>query len=101
MVNIIKHDKENNSNNRPITTREKQPAKKEKLGLLTTKKRKDMTFRFRNETVLILDELLHKYRVNVNHKISRTDIIETLIEYADTLECEDFGKILNKFNKSK
>jgi len=56
----------------------KPKDKPKKLGLLTPKKRKNITFRFQQETIERLNDLLERSRININHKISRTDILEAL-----------------------
>lgn len=64
--------------------RMKPKDKPKKLGLLTTKKRKNMTMRFQNETIERLERLLHRSHEAINYKISRTDIIEALVLEAYT-----------------
>lgn len=64
--------------------RMKPKEKNKKLGLLTTKKRKNMTMRMQNDTLDRLERLLHRAHEAINYKISRTDIIEALILEAYT-----------------
>lgn len=59
-------------------------SKPKKLGLLTPKRRKNMTVRFQNDTIDRLEKLLHRAHEAINYKISRTDIMEALILYAAT-----------------
>lgn len=59
-----------------------KPAKPKRMGLLTPKRKKNVTMRFSNETIERLNDLLERTRVNVNYKLSRTDIIEALIQAA-------------------
>jgi len=73
--------------------------KPEKLGLLTPKKRKDITFRFRRETLELLEDLLKTYRISGNHKISRTDILETMAFYATQISVEEFNEKYMEYSK--
>jgi hypothetical protein len=59
-------------------------SKPKKLGIISTKKRKNMTVRFQNDTIDRLEKLLHRAHEAINYKISRTDIMEALILNAVT-----------------
>ena len=74
--------------------------KPKKLGLLTTKRRKNMTVRFQNDTIDRLEKLLRRSHETINYKISRTDIMESLILHAqDSLTNTDIKNILLAFGK--
>jgi uncharacterized membrane protein len=57
----------------------KPKAKPKKLGLITTKKRANVTYRFQNETIDRLNKLLDRAHQAINYKITRTDILEALV----------------------
>lgn len=57
----------------------KPKEKSKKLGIITARKRKNMTVRFQLETLDRLEKLLHRSHEAINYKITRTDIMEALI----------------------
>ncbi len=79
----------------------KPKPKPRKMGLLTTKKRKNITFRFQQETILRLEQLLERTRININHKISRTDILEALTLAATQNTNTELKNMLFDFGMSK
>ena len=64
--------------------------------------RKNVTFRFRVETIERLNKLLEKSQDVINPKISRTDILESLVLNA-VANCTntDIKKILLSLGKTK
>src|SRR3954463_5242161 len=60
--------------NRPVTRKE-QP-KTEKLGLLSSKNRKMVSYRMRPETIDILHELTVGFKNNCNSKLTKSEILE-------------------------
>jgi hypothetical protein len=73
---------------------------KKKLGLLTSKKRKNTTMRFQYDTLDRFEKLLDRCHEAINFRISRTDIVESLI--LDALENRtntELKKILLAFGK--
>lgn len=83
--------------NRPVTRRDRDRTKKQKLGLLTGKKRKMFSFRMENEFILLLDDMVKKYRKNFYHNISKTDIIQASLFFAAKLPFEEMIKILSDY----
>ena len=57
----------------------KPKEKSKKLGILTPKRRKNITMRFQHDTIERLEKILHRAHEAINYKISRTDIIEALL----------------------
>lgn len=81
----------------------KPKNKAKRLGLLTKKKRVNATYRFKNETVERLNTLLERLNDAMAYKISKTDIIESLIMHANTVYTNtELKRILGAyFNKLK
>ncbi len=75
-----------------------KPAPK-KLGLLTPKKRKDISFRFRNKTIERLNEMLAESHEKIHHKVSRTDIIEALVIWAAERPIQELQEKLSVLGK--
>lgn len=75
-------------------------SKPKRLGIITTKKRKNMTVRFQNETIARLENLLHRSHEAINYKITRTNILEALILNAfEERTNTQLKRMLNAFGK--
>lgn len=80
----------------------KRKSHKRKLGLLTRRKlRKTVSMRFDVKTVNHLNKLLIRSHEAINTKISRTDIIEALLQDASNNQTNTYLKnILLELGKS-
>ena len=69
--------------------------KPKKMGLLTSKNRRNMTMRLQVETIERLERLLGRCRLHINPRISRTDIMEALVLNCDVNQTNtDLKKML-------
>lgn len=82
---------------RPVTTRDKEKEKPQKLGLLTEKRRKMVSFRMTNDFINLLEELVKTYRRELYHRISKTDILEASLLHISKMAVEDVIKVLNEY----
>lgn len=79
----------------------KAKQKPKKLGIISTKKRQNMTLRISVHTLDKLDTLLNRMHQAINYKICRTDIIEALIHEAqDHRTNTEIKNILLELGKS-
>lgn len=74
----------------------KEETVKEKLGLISTHKTKMRSFRFRTDTIEMLNELTSAVNENTNIKISATNIIELLVRDAAKESGEKIIHLINQ-----
>lgn len=86
---------------RPITTRDSAKKEQPKLGLLTEKNRRMVSFRLSNDLINLLEDLVKKYRTELYHRISKTDIIEAALLHASKMSVEDFNKMCADYGIEK
>lgn len=101
MVEKLKGRSKLGSAKRPKTIRDKPIKKEPKLGLLTEKSRRMVSFRMTNELIETLEELLKKYRTEIYHKISKTDILEAAVFHASRMPKEEFIEMCAKYGIEK
>lgn len=70
----------------------KPKTKPKKLGLLTSPKRKMVTFRMRPETIESMMDMLKEKRKTLYHGITKTDLIEAALLHLGTLNKDEFAK---------
>jgi hypothetical protein len=72
-----------------------------KLGLLTSKNKRMVTFRMSNETLKILNDMVESKRNTLFHEISKTCIIEAAIMHLSTLSDKKFKTICAEYGSKK